>query len=102
MIAYTWINSLFWSVTPLVGWTSFGYEPSGTSCTVVYFPNDGYTAYMIGCSTACYLLPIVSIYYCKLRNHINNSSKRTKSTTMSVCFFFESFISTILLNSNFN
>ena len=66
MIGYTWVNSLFWSVTPLIGWARFGYEPSGTSCTVVYYPNEGYTSYMIGCFTACYLVPIVALCYCKL------------------------------------
>jgi hypothetical protein len=24
MIAYTWINSVFWTVTPFLGWSSYG------------------------------------------------------------------------------
>jgi c-opsin len=90
MIGYSWVNSLFWSVTPLIGWTRFGYEPSGTSCTVVYYPNEGYTSYMIGCFTACYLVPIVALCYCKLRYRIVDSTKKTKTVPLSVStlFFF--------------
>ena len=86
MVAYSWINSLFWAITPLIGWSRYGYEPSGTSCTVVYYPKDGYTSYMIACFIACYLLPVIALYYCKLRYRIVGATKTIKkAVTLSVC-----------------
>lgn len=87
MIAYMWVNSFFWSVAPLLGWGHISYEPSGTSCTVVYHPNEGYASYILGCFVFCYILPILALYYCRtqyLKDVIRVTKSAHRVVTLSV------------------
>ena len=34
-VAGAWLYSLFWTVPPLLGWSSYGLEGAGTSCSVI-------------------------------------------------------------------
>jgi retinal G protein coupled receptor len=89
MILYTWANALFWSSAPLFGWSRYAYEPSGTSCSVMYFPNEGYSSFIISCFCMCYVVPAMALYYCKT-HYRQVGALRTvqKATTLSVCFSF--------------
>lgn len=60
MIAYTWINSVFWTVTPFLGWSSYGFEPTGFSCTVVMKESEwfGYTTYIICHAVFVVVVPV--------------------------------------------
>lgn len=96
MILYSWLNTVFWSVTPLIGWSRISYESFGTSCTVVYHPNDGYTSYILMTTLFLYVVPIILIYICKNRygTRLNELSGTTKSAlalssrTMLLLFAF--------------
>ncbi len=68
MIFFVWMNSLFWGLTPLFGWSRIGYEPTNTSCTVdIMNPDLKYITYIIFCGIWCYLLPIIAMIYCRVR-----------------------------------
>ena len=85
MISYTWINSIFWAITPLIGWSRYGYEITGTSCSIVYYPNDNYSSYMILCFLTCYMIPVIVLYYCRQGYRIVDLTKTAKkSVTLSV------------------
>ncbi|CAF0744845.1 unnamed protein product [Brachionus calyciflorus] len=46
MIIWGWINSIFWSAAPLLGWSRISYEPTRTSLLMVIArlkPNKDYT-----------------------------------------------------------
>lgn len=60
MIVWGWINSIFWSAAPLLGWSRISYEATKTSCTVdLMHPNTAYFSYIISSFLCCYLLPIM-------------------------------------------
>ncbi|XP_071542347.1 visual pigment-like receptor peropsin isoform X2 [Panulirus ornatus] len=65
MIAFIWLWSLFWSVCPLLGWASYGYEPSLTTCTIDWQKNDAsYKWFIMVSCFMVYLLPLIIITTC--------------------------------------
>lgn len=68
MILFIWLNSLFWGLAPLAGWSRIWYEPSHVSCTVdLMQPDVKYISYIILCGVWCYVLPIIAMIYCKIK-----------------------------------
>jgi hypothetical protein len=67
MVLYSWLTTLFFSVCPLLGWSSISYEISKTSCTVIYFPNQGYESYIIVSAVFCFVIPVLALTICKIR-----------------------------------
>lgn len=68
MIAWIWLNSLFWSMAPLAGWSHISYEPSRLSCTVdMMHPDIGYKTYIVSCFIWCYVIPCVLMIYCRIK-----------------------------------
>ena len=68
MVAWSWINSIVWSITPLIGWSKISYELFNTSCTVDYqHPDGGYISYIIICFVTCYVIPCALMVFCKLK-----------------------------------
>jgi hypothetical protein len=69
MVLFIWINSLFWGLTPLMGWSRIGFEPTGTSCTVDFMhPDYEYVSYIVFCGIWCYALPLLVMVYCRMKN----------------------------------
>lgn len=72
MILWAWVNSLFWGLAPLVGWSRISYEPSGTSCTVdVKNPDTAYISYIVMCAIWIYVIPILFMIVIGLRTRDN-------------------------------
>nr|QVK45904.1 G protein-coupled receptor [Proales similis] len=68
LVVWIWLNSLFWAVAPLLGWSQIGYEPCGTSCTVdVMNPNMAYISYIVCCFVCCYVMPLFVLTYCRFK-----------------------------------
>ncbi|XP_048258687.1 visual pigment-like receptor peropsin [Haliotis rufescens] len=64
-IIFTWAYSLLWTTPPLVGWSSYTFEPFGTSCSIDW-SNSGtkelsYTWCLI---IFCFLIHVVVMIYC--------------------------------------
>lgn len=61
----SWLYSLFWTVPPLLGWSSYGIEGAGTSCSVSWTVQTAQShAYIICLFTFCLGLPILVMIYC--------------------------------------
>ena len=68
--AALWCYSLFWSLMPACGWSSFVQEGIGTSCSVNWTSKDeGDVSYTVFLMLACFVLPIAVIIYCYYRTH---------------------------------
>uniref|UniRef100_A0A3Q1FIT1 Teleost multiple tissue opsin 2b n=1 Tax=Acanthochromis polyacanthus TaxID=80966 RepID=A0A3Q1FIT1_9TELE len=64
----SWLYSLFWTVPPLLGWSSYGIEGAGTSCSVSWTVNTAQShAYIICLFTFCLGLPVLVMIYCYTR-----------------------------------
>ncbi|XP_028289568.1 vertebrate ancient opsin-like [Parambassis ranga] len=64
----SWLYSLFWTVPPLLGWSSYGIEGAGTSCSVSWTVNTAQShAYIICLFTFCLGLPVLVMIYCYSR-----------------------------------
>jgi hypothetical protein len=87
-----WTNTLFFSMAPLFGWSRFSYEGNGTSCTVEYFPNDGYESYIVSSTVVCFLVPILIMVIC-LRKYSTVTGEQQNVSRISVNTTFKHFIS---------
>lgn len=90
MLAYTWINTTILSLAPTYGWSRISYEPMGTSCSVIYRPNEGYTSYILTAFFTCYVLPVLMLLICKLRYNVK--SKFTRVLSQRTTYLLLSFV----------
>ncbi|XP_043106787.1 teleost multiple tissue opsin 3b [Puntigrus tetrazona] len=64
-IACCWLYSLLWTVPPLFGWSSYGPEGPGTTCSVQWNQRSLETrSYVICLFVFCLLLPLLLMVYC--------------------------------------
>ena len=65
-----WCHSLFWSLMPACGWSSFVQEGIGTSCSVNWTSKEaGDISYTVCLMLACFVLPVAVIMYCYYKTH---------------------------------
>uniref|UniRef100_A0AAY5KNQ1 Teleost multiple tissue opsin b n=1 Tax=Esox lucius TaxID=8010 RepID=A0AAY5KNQ1_ESOLU len=63
-VCFSWLYSLAWTLPPLLGWSSYGPEGPGTTCSVDWrsqTPNN--ISYILSLFTFCLLLPFGVILY---------------------------------------
>nr|XP_057937962.1 teleost multiple tissue opsin 2b isoform X2 [Doryrhamphus excisus] len=64
-VGASWLYSLFWTVPPLLGWSSYGQEGAGTSCSVSWTARTAQShAYIICLFIFCLGLPVLVMIYC--------------------------------------
>ncbi|XP_075057788.1 opsin-3-like isoform X2 [Mixophyes fleayi] len=64
-ILISWAYSLFWTLPPLFGWSSYGPEGPGTTCSVNWHSRDAInTSYIVCLFIFCLALPFMVIVYC--------------------------------------
>ncbi|XP_054851806.1 pinopsin-like [Eublepharis macularius] len=64
-IAASWIYSLIWTLPPFFGWSSYGPEGPGLTCSVMWHrrtPNN--VSYIICLFVFCLLFPLLTMMYC--------------------------------------
>ncbi|XP_039673948.1 teleost multiple tissue opsin 2b isoform X1 [Perca fluviatilis] len=67
-IGGSWLYSFFWTVPPLLGWSSYDIEGAGTSCSVSWKVHTAQShAYIICLFIFCMGLPILVMIYCYSR-----------------------------------
>lgn len=60
----SWLYSLTWTVPPLLGWSSYGLEGAGTSCSVTWTDHSSESqAYIICLFIFCLGLPVLVMVY---------------------------------------
>ncbi|XP_067898158.1 opsin-3-like isoform X2 [Heterodontus francisci] len=100
-ISFSWIYSLMWTLPPLFGWSSYGPEGPGTTCSVNWYSRDVVNvSYIVCLFIFCLVIPFLVIVFCygkmllalkKVR--VNNSMGRAREhkvllmvTFMVICF----------------
>ncbi|KAL2087458.1 hypothetical protein ACEWY4_016286 [Coilia grayii] len=64
-VAGSWLYSLVWTVPPLLGWSSYGLEGAGTSCSVTWTSDTVEShSYIICLFIFCLGLPVLVMVYC--------------------------------------
>ncbi|KAM3850720.1 opsin-3-like [Diretmus argenteus] len=60
-----WLYALFWTVPPLLGWSSYGLEGAGTSCSVTWTEQSARShSYIICLFIFCLGIPVLVMIYC--------------------------------------
>ncbi|XP_078419759.1 pinopsin-like isoform X1 [Cetorhinus maximus] len=99
-ISFSWIYSLIWTLPPLFGWSRYGPEGPGTTCSVNWHSKDaGNVSYIVCLFTFCLVIPFLVIVYCYgkilliVKVRISNSTGRAKEhkvllmvALMVICF----------------
>lgn len=63
-----WCYSFFWSLMPVIGWSSYVPEGIGTSCSIAWRSKEAsYISYAFCLTLACFLLPVAVIGFCYFR-----------------------------------
>ncbi|XP_076024414.1 pinopsin-like [Genypterus blacodes] len=64
-VASSWIYSLAWTVPPLLGWSSYGPEGPGITCSVQWHRrSDSARSYVSCLFVSCLLLPLLLMIFC--------------------------------------
>ncbi|KAL7885528.1 hypothetical protein AOLI_G00058230 [Acnodon oligacanthus] len=64
-LAFTWLFCLFWAVSPLLGWSSYGPEGVQTSCSLGWEERSWSNySYLLLYTLFCFLIPTAIIIYC--------------------------------------
>ncbi|XP_055034631.2 teleost multiple tissue opsin 3a [Misgurnus anguillicaudatus] len=64
-VAGTWLYSLIWTVPPFLGWSSYGPEGAGTSCSVQWqLRSTSSVSYVVCLFIFCLLLPLMLMIFC--------------------------------------
>lgn len=89
-ICFSCLYSLGWTVPPLVGWSRYGPEGPGTTCSVDWRSQSANNvSYIVCLFTFCLLLPFCTILYsygkllCAIRQASSVAQKKKKSLTQS-------------------
>uniref|UniRef100_UPI0037E7DC1E teleost multiple tissue opsin 3a n=1 Tax=Semicossyphus pulcher TaxID=241346 RepID=UPI0037E7DC1E len=60
----SWVYSLLWTLPPLLGWSSYGLEGSGTTCSVQWhLRSPASISYVLCLFIFCLLLPLLLMIY---------------------------------------
>ncbi|XP_063793505.1 pinopsin-like [Pseudophryne corroboree] len=63
-IVGSWIYSLLWTIPPLIGWSSYGLESSGTTCSVVWHSRShNNVSYILCLFLFCLVLPLLIMIF---------------------------------------
>ncbi|KAJ8347917.1 hypothetical protein SKAU_G00265060 [Synaphobranchus kaupii] len=64
-IGGSWLYSLVWTLPPLLGWSSYGPEGPGTTCSVQWqHPSANSISYVVCLFVFCLLLPLLLMIIC--------------------------------------
>ncbi|CAM5138904.1 unnamed protein product, partial [Eretmochelys imbricata] len=63
-IFLSWMYSLFWTLPPLFGWSSYGPEGPGTTCSINWHSRDANNiSYIVCLFIFCLVIPFFIIVY---------------------------------------
>lgn len=64
-VAGSWLYSLLWTLPPFLGWSSYGPEGPGTTCSVQWHLRSASSmSYVMCLFIFCLLLPLVLMIFC--------------------------------------
>ncbi|MEQ2172586.1 hypothetical protein GOODEAATRI_022636, partial [Goodea atripinnis] len=60
-----WLNAVFWSSMPIVGWASYAPDPTGATCTINWRKNDAsFISYTMAVIAVNFVVPLSVMFYC--------------------------------------
>ncbi|XP_064457598.1 visual pigment-like receptor peropsin isoform X2 [Ornithodoros turicata] len=82
LILTVWCYSIFWAAMPLLGWGSYGIEPSVQSCTINWRKNDAaYKSFTIVYFVLGYVAPLLIVIVCYRSSAIHILAPRVANRT---------------------
>lgn len=64
-VAGSWLYSLVWTLPPFLGWSSYGPEGPGTTCSVQWHQRSANSmSYVMCLFIFCLLLPVMLMIFC--------------------------------------
>ncbi|KAJ3613219.1 hypothetical protein NHX12_019469, partial [Muraenolepis orangiensis] len=79
LILAAWLNAVFWSSMPVVGWSSYAPDPTGATCTVNWRQNDAsFVSYTMAVIAVNFLAPLSVMFYCYY--NVSVTMKRYKAS----------------------
>ncbi|RXN06778.1 visual pigment-like receptor peropsin [Labeo rohita] len=65
LIMAAWLNAVFWSSMPIVGWAGYAPDPTGATCTINWRNNDtSFVSYTMTVITVNFIIPLAVMFYC--------------------------------------
>ncbi|XP_056283089.1 visual pigment-like receptor peropsin [Pseudoliparis swirei] len=65
LILAAWLNAVFWSSMPMVGWAGYAPDPKGATCTINWRNNDAsFISYTMAVIAVNFVLPLSAMFYC--------------------------------------
>ncbi|CAL8284934.1 unnamed protein product [Lota lota] len=65
LIIAAWLNAVFWSSMPVVGWSGYAPDPTGATCTINWRQNDAsFVSYTMAVITVNFVAPLCVMFYC--------------------------------------
>ncbi|XP_062325460.1 visual pigment-like receptor peropsin isoform X1 [Osmerus eperlanus] len=65
LILAAWLNAVFWSAMPIVGWAGYAPDPTGATCTIDWRNNDAsFISYTMAVICVNFIIPLSVMFYC--------------------------------------
>ncbi|XP_051773960.1 visual pigment-like receptor peropsin [Ctenopharyngodon idella] len=65
LIVAAWLNAVFWSAMPIIGWAGYAPDPTGATCTINWRNNDAsFVSYTMTVITVNFIIPLSVMFYC--------------------------------------
>ncbi|XP_077477497.1 visual pigment-like receptor peropsin [Stigmatopora argus] len=78
LILAAWLNALFWSSMPAVGWAAYAPDPTGATCTIDWRNNDAsFISYTMAVICVNFAAPLAIMFYCYY--HVSATVNRYKA-----------------------
>ncbi|XP_065153110.1 visual pigment-like receptor peropsin [Paramisgurnus dabryanus] len=79
LIVAAWLNAVFWSSMPIIGWASYAPDPTGATCTINWRNNDtSFVSYTMAVITINFIIPLLVMFYCYY--NVSATVKRYKAS----------------------
>ncbi|CAL8292035.1 unnamed protein product [Arctogadus glacialis] len=79
LILSAWLNAVFWSSMPIVGWSGYAPDPTGATCTINWRQNDAsFVSYTMAVIAVNFVVPLGVMFYCYY--NVSITMKRFKAS----------------------
>nr|XP_055025603.1 visual pigment-like receptor peropsin [Misgurnus anguillicaudatus] len=79
LIVAAWLNAVFWSSMPIIGWAGYAPDPTGATCTINWRNNDtSFVSYTMAVITVNFIIPLLVMFYCYY--NVSATVKRYKAS----------------------
>ncbi|XP_046691809.1 visual pigment-like receptor peropsin [Silurus meridionalis] len=79
LIMAAWLNAVFWSAMPIVGWAGYAPDPTGATCTINWRNNDAsFISYTMAVISVNFIIPLAVMFYCYY--NVSVTMKRYKAS----------------------